>query len=111
MKKSLISLFSALIFSITAFAQAPQSFKYQAVVRDVAGHIIPNQSVGFQISILQGSASGTSVYTETHIVQTNDLGLTSLDIGHGSIISGVFNQVSWDIDNFFVNAVLVLWAG
>jgi len=57
--------------AITVLAQAPKAFKYQAVARDNAGNILANQNVSFHISILQGSASGTSVCTETHNTTTN----------------------------------------
>jgi len=64
MKKSILTL-SIVIIAISAiFAQSPQSFKYQAVIRDSGGEIIANQTVGLQVSILQGSESGTPVYVE-----------------------------------------------
>ena len=64
MKTKLLTLF-ALAISMTFFGQAPEAFKYQAVVRNASGAIIANQSVGYQLSILQGSPAGTAVYTET----------------------------------------------
>jgi len=44
---------------------------YQAVVRDASDHILINQSVGIQISILQGSVDGISVFVERHFPTTN----------------------------------------
>jgi len=101
MKKITLSLVM-IIIAISVIAQAPQAFKYQAVARDNAGSILANQSVSFQISILQGSASGTIVYAETHSTTTNELGLVSLEIGNGIIVNGDFAFINWGDDSFFL---------
>ena len=85
----------AVISAILLFAQPPQTFKYQAVARDNAGNVLDNQNVSFQISILQGSASGTIVFTETHDVFTNDFGLVNLKIGTGSQVIGTLDGINW----------------
>lgn len=101
MKNVLLSL--AFIFStILCVAQAPNQFKYQAVARNTAGDILANQSVGFEISILQGSSGGTSVYTETHAVTTNQHGLVSLNIGGGAVVSGSFAAIDWANNLYFI---------
>ncbi|MBE9512390.1 MAG: hypothetical protein IMY71_16075, partial [Bacteroidetes bacterium] len=69
-------------------AQTPQNFKYQAVARDAVGDVVADQAVGMQISILQGSASGTAVYVETFTPTTNEFGLINLNIGAGTVVSG-----------------------
>ena len=84
-------------------SQPTQAFKYHAVARDTSGSILSNQNVSFQISILQGSETGPDVYIETHAVVTNDLGLVSLDIGNGTIVSGDFSIIDWGGDSFFLN--------
>lgn len=62
--------FSILIASFfyvnSLFAQPPQMFNYQALVRDARGNAVTNQQVSFQFSILEGSDVGTAIYTETH---------------------------------------------
>jgi len=100
MKKILLPLFAVLTVSVL-FAQSPQAFKYQAVVRDGSGEIIANQQVGMQISILQGSVGGTAVYTETHTVTTNDFGLINLNIGEGTT-DGDFSAIDWSGNSYFV---------
>lgn len=99
--KNIMYLFIALVFSAEAFAQSPQSFKYQAVIRTADGNIINNQSVGLQISILQGSETGTPVYSETWAVETNEFGLINLNIGEG-LSSDDFSMISWGTDNYWV---------
>ncbi|GAG86581.1 unnamed protein product, partial [marine sediment metagenome] len=100
MKKLFYSII-ILLLSTTVFAQAPQSFKYQAVVRDVSGEIIADQQVSFQISILQSSASGTAVYTETHGDSTNQFGLVTLEIGTGTTTDD-FSGIDWSNDAYFI---------
>ena len=99
--KSLSILF-VLLFSNQFYSQAPQAFKYQAVARDNAGEILENQSVSFRISVLQGSASGSSVYTETHSGTTNSFGLINLQIGSGTVSSGTFSTIPWGSNSHFV---------
>ncbi len=91
----------ALLISATVFAQAPQSFKYQAVARDASGEVKANQKVGFQISILQSSESGTTVYTETHVDSTNQFGLVTLEIGTGTTTDD-FTTIDWGNDSYFI---------
>lgn len=93
--KKLVGLFVFFLAIGQAFAQAPDQFKYQAIARDNTGAVLANQSVGFEISILQNSAGGTSVYTETHAVTSNDNGLVNLNIGGGAVVSGDFSTIDW----------------
>ncbi|MFH2094878.1 MAG: hypothetical protein ABIJ16_04185, partial [Bacteroidota bacterium] len=91
---------------ILGIAQSPKSFNYQAVIRDATGLVIPDQNVGIRISILQGSVSGPSVYTETHSPVTNSFGLVNLQIGGGTVESGNFTGIPWGSDAFFVQIEL-----
>ena len=106
MKRNLL-LFPALFISFVLFAQAPhtpqapQAFKYQAVVRNNTGNIISEQSVSIQIDILKGSSEGTSVYSETHLAETNASGLVSLEIGNGAS-SDDFTAINWGEDLYFM---------
>lgn len=84
------------------FAQAPQKMSYQAVIRDAGSVLVINQSIGMQISILQGSASGTPVYVETQTPTTNANGLVSLEIGAGTVITGAFASINWSGGPYFI---------
>ncbi|MBU0486813.1 MAG: fibrobacter succinogenes major paralogous domain-containing protein [Bacteroidetes bacterium] len=88
--RKILSFFVALFVSIASFAQAPLSFSYQAVLRDISGTAISNQPVALRISILETSPAGTAVYAETHQATTNAFGLVTLKVGEGQIESGVF---------------------
>jgi hypothetical protein len=95
MKKLLIVIcILANQFINSAKAQAPQSFNYQAVARDAAGAVISNQAVSFRISLLQGSITGTSVFAETHNVNTNQFGLVNFAIGSGTLLNGSFSTIN-----------------
>ena len=85
-----------------SFAQAPQAFKYQTIVRDNSGNILANHAVSFRISLLQGTSTGASVFTETQTATTNQFGLANLSIGLGTLVSGNFSTISWGTNNYFV---------
>ncbi len=90
----------------TVLAQSPKAFKYQTVVRNSNGYIIQNHAVAFKISILQGSATGTVVYSETQSKLTNDFGLVNMEIGNGIIVAGSMNTINWASGPFFVKTEL-----
>jgi hypothetical protein len=97
-----VLLFSiGIIASVVLIAQSPNAFKYQAIVRNNVGEIVSNQTVGLKISIIQGSAMGSAVYTEEHSQTTNDYGLVNLEIGNGLTIDD-FSAIDWSVGPYFV---------
>ena len=101
MRRLLLILYFCFGFLITN-AQFPQKMSYQAVVRNASNALVINAPVGMQISILQGSVSGTPVYVETQNPTTNDNGLVSLEIGNGTIVSGAFATIDWATGPYFI---------
>ena len=82
--KNIILVVTLVLMSVaTLFAQAPQGFTYQAVVRNSSGKLISNAAVGVKISILQGTSTGNEVYSDEFRPQTNANGLFSIIIGNG----------------------------
>ena len=100
--KKIITICAVILMVTSVFAQAPQKMSYQAVIRDGANALVANQTVGMQVSILQGSASGTAVYVETHSAATNTNGLVSIEIGGGTLVSGSFSTINWGNGPFFI---------
>ncbi|WP_051605551.1 hypothetical protein [Sediminibacter sp. Hel_I_10] len=100
--KKLYTLVAAVLLTAMSFAQSPEKMSYQAVVRDSGDALVANQAVGMQISILQGSIAGASVYTETQLPTTNINGLVSLEIGNGMIVSGDFSAIDWAAGPYFI---------
>jgi hypothetical protein len=101
MKKT-YTLFLMLFFGLYLHAQVPQKMSYQSVIRNNLNNLVSNANVGIKVSILQGSASGTSVYTETHATSTNVNGLITIEIGGGNIIAGTFGSINWGSGLYFL---------
>ena len=98
-------LFALLVLNcavIIAVAQAPQGFNYQAVVRNASGVALTSQAVGLEISLHQSTATGTIVYTETHAVVSNNLGIVNLVVGTGTPTSGTFASINWASGPYFI---------
>jgi hypothetical protein len=93
MKK--IILFTAFMYTFLVNAQVPQKMSYQAVVRNSNNQLIQNNAVGMRISILQGSENGNAVYVETHVPIANGNGSVTIEIGNGTVVSGVFSAIDW----------------
>jgi hypothetical protein len=98
----LIIILAHLLINTSIFAQAPQKMSYQAVIRNTNGALVSSSSVGMQISILQGTASGNVAYSETQIASTNANGLVSLEIGSGTVIIGTFAGINWANGPYFI---------
>ncbi len=87
---------------IFAVAQAPQKINFQSILRNSSGEVVSNSSVSLRISILRGTINGTSVYSETHAKTTDAGGLMSLQIGSGTVLSGVFANIDWGSASHFI---------
>jgi hypothetical protein len=99
--KRLYTIIVAVLLSATSFAQVPEKMSYQAVVRDAAGELVSDQSVGMRISILQNTTTGTAVYVEIHTPTSNENGLVSIEIGTGST-SDDFSTIDWSVGPYFI---------
>ena len=99
MKKIIFSLLATVLLAGTLLAQAPKGFNYQAVVRNPAGQLMANRSVSVRINILQGSATGTTVYQQTDNVTTNANGLFSLVVGENS---ADFANINWAQGPYYI---------
>jgi len=99
--KNFYTLLLFLFATVSTFAQAPEKMSYQAVLRDGTNTLLTNQEVGMQISILQTSITGTSVYLETQTPTTNINGLVSIEIGTGTS-SDDFSVIDWSAGPYFI---------
>ncbi len=97
------TLFLVLFLTIKCFAQAPNKFSYQTVVRNSGGQLLANQQIAIKISILQGSETGIVVYAERHTPITNNNGLASIQIGGGSVLNGSMASINWAQGPYFIS--------
>ena len=102
MKKTICFSVCFVLIAVCILAQTPQAFKYQAVARDNAGNVLLIQNVSFRMTILQGDLPGTAVYSETHQVTTNEMGLVTIEVGRGTPVSGSFETINWRVTPCFM---------
>jgi uncharacterized protein (TIGR02145 family) len=100
--KKLITITFSIIISMQIFAQSPQRLSYQAVIRNNTNNLVVSKSIGMQISILQGTTTGTAVYVESQTPMTNVNGLATVEVGTGTIISGTFATINWSNGPYFI---------
>jgi hypothetical protein len=105
-KRILVLLVAVLNLSLSAFAQAPNKFNYQGVVRNSAGVPVSNQLIQLKISILDVAATGTVVYQERHSTTTNQFGLYTVAIGTGNVLSGNFSAINWGLNDKYIKTEL-----
>ncbi|MCS6981657.1 MAG: hypothetical protein NZM65_05605 [Flavobacteriales bacterium] len=114
MKKSIILLSCGALWG--AFGSAlwsqtpPQGINYQAVARDAGSNLITGP-LTVRITLRQGSASGPTVYQETHNVTANTYGLFNLAIGQGSPQSGSFAGIDWGMGPYFAQVEINAGSG
>jgi hypothetical protein len=104
MKKIFLQTIAAVLLTMTAAAQAPGIFNYQAVARNAVGNALSNKSITLRITVLDGSASGSNVYSETRSVVTNAFGLFNVQIGSpgATNVSGTVTGVNWSSGTKFL---------
>jgi hypothetical protein len=100
MKKS-YTILAALLLTAITFAQAPEGFNYQAVVKDAAGDIMVSTTIGVQVQLRETSIAGSVIYTETHSPTTNANGVFNLIVGQGTS-TDTFNTIDWANDLHFL---------
>jgi Protein of unknown function (DUF1566) len=96
--KRIYTILIAVLLTATVWAQTPQKMTYQSVVRDDNSDLVTNTQVGLQIRILQGSATGTEVYSETQTPSTNANGLLTVEIGGQTGL----DTITWANGSYFI---------
>jgi uncharacterized protein (TIGR02145 family) len=102
MKRTILFLLLLTALAGASNAQAPQRLSYQAEIRNTSNALVINTLVGMRFSIRQGSTTGTIAYQERHTPTTNANGLVSLQIGGGTVLSGVFANINWASGPYFL---------
>jgi len=100
--KMILLLFCILGLTVTIMAQPPQAFNYQGIARDGSGAPLINKNITLRIAILQGALPGIEVYKENHNVSTNRLGIFNIEVGHGTLQLGLFDQIDWGAGDHYI---------
>jgi len=92
------------LFFVLINSKAQIGLNFQGVARTSNNVILASQQITLRLSILQGSASGTTEYSETRKVITNAQGLFSAVIGDTGAIStlGNFTNINWKLTPKFL---------
>ena len=112
--KKLFTILAVVLINASSFAQSPpQKMSYQAIIRNSNNALVTSTTVGMQITILQASPMGvtTPVYVETQTPTTNINGLVSIEVGAGTVVSGIFSAISWAYGPFYIKTETDLAGG
>jgi hypothetical protein len=108
--KKIFTLLAAISLAVTGWAQSPEKMSYQAVIRNADDQLVTTQ-VGMRISILQGSAAGTSVFVERQTPTPNANGLVTIEIGSGTPVTGTISLIDWSAGPYFIKTETDLSGG
>lgn len=97
--KKLVTAFLLAIIAASLFAQAPDYFNYQAILRNPDGTPMSNRDVDIRIDLLKDHIQGASVYLESHSVRTDNLGMVVLKIGDGTF----FDEINWEQGPYYLS--------
>ncbi|MCX8144054.1 MAG: hypothetical protein N3F62_07310 [Bacteroidia bacterium] len=104
MKKGAIGLLIILVYKLVGQINVPDSIFYQGIARDANGNPLINKNIGIQLNIRQGTPLGPIVFTETHSVTTNTLGLFSLKIGSQN--TSAFQSIQWQQGPYYLEILM-----
>ena len=83
--KRIITIIILMVAIRVINAQTPTGFSYQAIVRNSAGQVLPNQDVVLRVSLISNDES-TTYYSELHSKRSNAQGIVNLCIVTGKQI-------------------------
>ncbi|MDA8819759.1 hypothetical protein N9N66_04120 [Schleiferiaceae bacterium] len=104
-------LFILFLLPFVSFAQSSDGFSYSAIIRDAQGAVLPNTTVGIEVTVLADSTSGSAVYSETHNAVTDGYGVVALIVGNGTVQSGSLSGIDWGASNHYLEVGIDLSGG
>lgn len=111
MKKVVLIIAVFLGICATLFAQTPDFFNYQAVVRNDQGELVKNTNVNFSIYIREASPTGTVVFSESQLIKSSSQGLCNIKVGAGSDASGSITDLDWGNNTFYLDIAVDIAGG
>jgi hypothetical protein len=103
--KKILSI-TLLLITFFTYGQVPQGISYQAIAINSSGNPVVSANVGLRLSILDNTATGTVLYTESHTKITNAQGLFNLVVGQGAASIGTFSTINWSTNAKFLKVEL-----
>lgn len=100
MKKLMIV--AGMIMTVHLSGQAPESIRYQSVIRDHNHAVIADQQIGLHVIIARDVEASIVVYAESHNTTTGPSGMANIEIGAGSMESGIFTDIDWSSGPYYV---------
>ncbi len=104
MRKLVLSII-LLCIAYLGYAQAPDGFNYQAVMRDLNNTAMTNMDLVVTVEIVQGVSSSDPVYTEIHTVRTSSSGVFNFIIGNGDSPDD-FSAIDWENGPFYLRVLV-----
>ena len=106
--KSIYSTLICFVIFNMAIAQVPQLFNYQAVVRNNSGQPVTNSNtINTKFIIHDVTATGTAVYQETVLLNSNQFGLVTHAIGS----TGGLQAVNWGTGSKYLQVEMDISGG
>ncbi len=107
------SIFVSILLLFAVGLNAQSGLNFQGVARNSNNIILASQPISLRLSILQGSATGTTEYSEIRKVTTNAQGLFSVVIGDQDALSSVgnFSAINWKNSPKFLKIEMDVTAG
>lgn len=100
--KKLIIIAGMSMMTVHLAAQVPESIRYQAVIRDHDHAVIADRQIGLHVIIARDMEATTIVYAESHTTTTGSSGMAIIEIGTGSVESGIFTDIDWSSGPYYV---------
>lgn len=104
--KQVFTIITAVLLTVSVFAQSPEKISYQAVIRNSSNQLVINKQVGMKISIQKYifglPPTYQNVYVETQKPTTNENGLISIQIGGGTVVGGAIKNINWGDGTYYI---------
>lgn len=106
-------LFVLVLLTGSLFAQPPGAFYLTGVAKDNQGNPARNRTIHYEVTVRQGTVTGTAVYQESHKVQSNNDGVYEVVVGRGIRNTGAgltdsLSKINWANGPYFLNQKIAI---
>lgn len=106
-------LFVLVLLTGSLFAQPPGAFYLTGVAKDNQGNPARNRTIHYEVTVRQGTVTGTAVYQESHRVQSNNDGVYEVVVGRGIRNTGAgltdsLSKIDWANGPYFLNQKIAI---